>query len=131
VSLTRGSGLCEVLDDIKAQVDQITIFPDGAESPRITEIEADELAIEFALSGDPPHHVGKAWRGRRAEYPGVTISLGGAQEKQVRFGPALAGNVALALFAIHAVLARAFRSCTRPVILLLVLLFAFAGAVAG
>lgn len=65
------------------------------------------------------------------DYPEVTISLGGEQEEQGQFGPALTRNFVLALFAIYAVLALAFRSYTRPILLLMVLPFGFAGAVIG
>ncbi|MGR3435347.1 MAG: efflux RND transporter permease subunit, partial [Shimia sp.] len=54
VSLTRGTDVREALDDIQNDVDEITIFPDGAEEPRVTEVEPAELAIQYVLSGDLP-----------------------------------------------------------------------------
>jgi multidrug efflux pump subunit AcrB len=67
----------------------------------------------------------------RREYPGVSVSLGGEQEEQSRFGPALAINFILALFVIYALLAMAFQSYTKPILILGTLAFGFVGALAG
>jgi multidrug efflux pump subunit AcrB len=67
----------------------------------------------------------------RRDYPGVQVQYGGEQEEQARFGPALAQNFALALFAIYALLALAFRSYSRPFLILLTVPFALVGAIAG
>ena len=65
------------------------------------------------------------------DYPGLRIRTGGEQEEAGRFGPALAFNFALALFAIYAVLALAFGSYFRPLIVLGVIPFGFVGALLG
>ncbi len=67
----------------------------------------------------------------RREYPGLSVSLGGEQEEQSRFGPALAINFILALFVIYALLAMAFQSYTKPILILGTLAFGFVGALAG
>ncbi|MDF0603254.1 efflux RND transporter permease subunit [Psychromarinibacter sp. C21-152] len=65
------------------------------------------------------------------DHPDVQVQYGGEQEEQARFGPALAQNFALALFAIYALLALAFRSYSRPALILLTVPFALVGAIAG
>lgn len=67
----------------------------------------------------------------RQDHPGLKVQYGGEQEEQARFGPALAQNFALALFGIYALLALAFQSYSRPVLILLTVPFALVGAVAG
>ncbi|WMS41894.1 efflux RND transporter permease subunit [Acuticoccus sp. MNP-M23] len=52
--LTRGADLRAVKDDIETEVARITTFPDAAETPRISEVEPDELAIQLAVVGDRP-----------------------------------------------------------------------------
>ena len=65
------------------------------------------------------------------DYPTLTVTAGGEQEEAGRFGPALAFNFALALFVIYALLALAFGSYTRPLIVLGVIPFGVVGAVFG
>ena len=65
------------------------------------------------------------------DYPDLRVQTGGEQEEAGRFGPALAFNFALALFAIYAVLALAFGSYFRPLIVLGVIPFGFVGALLG
>lgn len=64
----------------------------------------------------------------QADYPGVSVSTGGEQEESGRFASSLATNFSLALFGIYAVLALAFGSYLRPMIVLLVVPFGFVGA---
>ena len=65
------------------------------------------------------------------DHPGLRVTLGGEQEEQSLFGPALPRNVVIALFGIYALLTLAFRSYTRPLILLAVLPFGIVGTVLG
>ncbi len=58
--LNRGADIRSVKDDIETEVARITTFPDGAETPRISEVEPDELAIQLAVVGDRPPSVLKA-----------------------------------------------------------------------
>ncbi len=101
------------------------------DAERVTTVEADVDNALTSGGAETAYIMQQVLPDLQRDYPGVTIGLGGEQEEQGRFGPALTRNFALALFAIYAVLALAFRSYTRPVILILVLPFGFAGAVAG
>ncbi|MEL7279210.1 MAG: efflux RND transporter permease subunit [Pseudomonadota bacterium] len=65
----------------------------------------------------------------QADFPGLTVSAAGEQEEASRFSSSLAQNFGLAFFGIYAVLALAFGSYLRPLIVLLVLPFGFVGAV--
>lgn len=65
----------------------------------------------------------------RADISGLEVSAGGEQEEAGRFSGSLAQNFGLALFGIYAILALAFGSYLRPLIVLLVLPFGFVGAV--
>lgn len=49
----RGTDLRELRDDIVAEIDQITVFPEASEAPTIVEADPDELAIQIALTGGP------------------------------------------------------------------------------
>jgi len=65
------------------------------------------------------------------DLPRLEVTTGGEQEESQRFTGALAFNFALVLFAIYAVLALAFESFTRPLIVLLTIPFGMIGAVFG
>lgn len=67
----------------------------------------------------------------RRDYPDLEITLGGEQEEQSRFAPALLRNAILALLGIYALLTLAFGSYTRPLILLTVLPFGLVGTILG
>jgi multidrug efflux pump subunit AcrB len=67
----------------------------------------------------------------QADYPDLIVTAGGEQEEQGRFGPALAFNFALALFAMYATLALAFGSYFRPLILFAIIPLGFVGALLG
>ena len=58
--LTRAANVRAVKDDIETEVARITTFPDGAEAPRISELDPDELAIQLAIVGDRSQAVLKA-----------------------------------------------------------------------
>ncbi|NNE53245.1 MAG: efflux RND transporter permease subunit, partial [Sulfitobacter sp.] len=51
LSLTRRAKVRDVLNDVEDEIDQITVFPEAAERPRITRVDPDELAVQFALFG--------------------------------------------------------------------------------
>ncbi|MEM6678876.1 MAG: efflux RND transporter permease subunit [Pseudomonadota bacterium] len=53
-TLDRGVDVRTVLDDIDVEIGAIAIFPQDAETPIVSEVEAPELAIQFILSGDVP-----------------------------------------------------------------------------
>ncbi len=98
---------------------------------RITSIEAD-VDTAITSGGAESTYVRQTLLPRiQEDYPSVEIRYGGEQEEQSRFGPALAQNFILALFAIFALLALAFRSYARPLIILLTVPFALVGAIGG
>ncbi len=98
---------------------------------RVTSIEAD---VDVAVTSGGAE---AAWLQEnvlpdlRRDHPSVEVGYGGEQEERARFGPALAQNFALALFGIYALLALAFGSWSRPVLILLTVPFALVGALAG
>ncbi len=49
--LKLGEDIASVLDDIKAEVDRITTFPDDAEEPEVTEMTNRRQVIQLALHG--------------------------------------------------------------------------------
>ncbi len=65
------------------------------------------------------------------DYPDLTVSTGGEQEEAGRFGSSIAANFSLAILAIYAVLALAFSSYLRPLIVLGIVPFGLIGAVLG
>jgi multidrug efflux pump subunit AcrB len=98
---------------------------------RVTTVEAD---VDTALTsgGAESTHIRETVLPEiQQDYPSVSVQYGGEQEEQARFGPALAQNFALALFAIYALLALAFRSYSRPLLILLTVPFALVGAIGG
>jgi len=52
LELELGADLASVLDDVKAEVDQITTFPVGAERPEIRELTNRQSVIKLAVYGD-------------------------------------------------------------------------------
>jgi multidrug efflux pump subunit AcrB len=54
VELKLGSDLSKALDDIKAEVDQITTFPVAAERPEIRELTNRQNAMRIVIYGDAP-----------------------------------------------------------------------------
>ena len=65
------------------------------------------------------------------EIPGLTYRMGGEQREQGLTLPALARNFVLALFAMYALLALAFRSYVQPAIVLAAVPFGLVGATVG
>ncbi len=65
------------------------------------------------------------------EVPGVSFGLAGEQEEQSETGSALSRNFLLAVFAIYALLAIAFRSYTQPLVVVAAIPFGVAGAILG
>ncbi|MEM9794957.1 MAG: efflux RND transporter permease subunit [Pseudomonadota bacterium] len=50
--LTQGADLRAIRDDIETEIARITTFPAGSETPRVTEVDPTELAVQFVFSGD-------------------------------------------------------------------------------
>ena len=115
--------------DLSQQPAEATITRIDAE--QVTTVEADTDPAVTTGGAETDHILTQVLPRIKQDYPDVSVTLGGEQEEQGQFGPALTRNFVLAMFAIYAVLALAFRSYLRPVILLLVVPFGFAGALAG
>jgi multidrug efflux pump subunit AcrB len=52
VALKLGADVSQALDDIKAEVDQITTFPEGAERPEVRELTNRQSVLRLAVYGD-------------------------------------------------------------------------------
>ncbi|MFA8385724.1 MAG: efflux RND transporter permease subunit [Pelagibaca sp.] len=98
---------------------------------RVTSVEADVDTAVTSGGAETAFIREEVLPDIRRDHPDVELQYGGEQEEQSRFGPALAQNFALALFAIYALLALALRSYSRPLLILLTVPFAFVGAVLG
>lgn len=64
-------------------------------------------------------------------YPDLTYDFGGEAREQARTAPAMARNFLLALIAIYAMLAIAFKSYVQPLIVMTVIPFGIFGAIMG
>jgi multidrug efflux pump subunit AcrB len=98
---------------------------------RVTSLEADVDTAVTSGGAETAHIREEVLPGIREAHPSVEVGYGGEQEERARFGPALAQNFALALFGIYALLALAFRSWSRPALILLTVPFALVGALLG
>ncbi|KAA9008932.1 efflux RND transporter permease subunit [Histidinibacterium aquaticum] len=67
----------------------------------------------------------------REQTPGLMVSVGGEQEERGQTGPALARNFGLAMIAVYGILALAFQSYFRPLLILMTVPFGLIGAVGG
>lgn len=50
----RGADVSRVLDDIKARVDRIQTFPQGAERPEVFEVTNQQSSVQLVIYGDVP-----------------------------------------------------------------------------
>lgn len=66
-----------------------------------------------------------------ARYPGLVILKGGAQEEEEQFINEIAALYAIALFAMYALIAIAFRSYWLPLLIMTAIPFGFMGAIFG
>ncbi|MGR3502542.1 efflux RND transporter permease subunit [Pseudaestuariivita sp.] len=101
---------------------------DGRE---ITAVEADVDIAVTSGSVETSHVLETVLPELQDSYQGVEISLGGEQEEQGRFGAAITQNFTLALFAMFAILALAFQSFTKPILMLATVPFGLFGALVG
>ncbi len=67
----------------------------------------------------------------REQIDGLAVKLGGEQQEQGRTAPALARNFLLAMLVVYAILATAFQSYTRPILVLGIVPFGVVGALLG
>jgi len=76
VEVIKGWGVQELLDEVKAEVDRITTFPDEAEKPVIREVIQRVQVIDVAIYGDVPDatlkHLADKAKDDITNLPGVT-----------------------------------------------------------
>jgi multidrug efflux pump subunit AcrB len=85
VDIAEGESMSEMLDEIKSEIDRITLFPEEAEEPQVTEIEADELTAQIVIHGEVERELLKQTADRvRAELAASDamslVEIGGAPE---------------------------------------------------
>ncbi|WP_411892658.1 efflux RND transporter permease subunit [Yoonia sp. SDW83-1] len=88
LSLERGAEPRVVLDDVKAALGEITVFPSGSESPIVVEAEAPELAIQLVVTGQLPvtdiKDLAFEIREELLAFPNITsVDMSGAPEDQI------------------------------------------------
>ena len=74
---------------------------------------------------------GEVMPGIVARYPGLDFSVGGEEQERAEVNRALGAGFGMALLAMFALLAIAFRSYIQPIIIMLAIPFGFVGAVWG
>tara|TARA_Y100000052_G_scaffold27317_1_gene34633 strand:- start:1659 stop:4835 length:3177 start_codon:yes stop_codon:yes gene_type:complete len=52
VDINEGEDISEMMDEVKNEIARITVFPQDAEAPQISEIEPDEIVAQILLYGD-------------------------------------------------------------------------------
>ncbi|WP_300380703.1 efflux RND transporter permease subunit [Henriciella sp.] len=57
VDIPESEDMSEMLDEVKNEIGRITVFPQAAEAPQISEIEPDELVTQIVLYGDVERRV--------------------------------------------------------------------------
>ncbi|MEL6517614.1 MAG: efflux RND transporter permease subunit [Pseudomonadota bacterium] len=67
----------------------------------------------------------------KQDIAGLRVGVGGEQQEQGRTTPALARNFTLAMIVVYAILALAFQSFTRPILVLGIVPFGIVGALLG
>lgn len=85
VDLAEGEDVFEMLDEIKTEIDRITLFPEEAEEPQVTEIKADELTAQILIHGQVDRELLKQTADRvRAELAAKDamslVEIGGAPQ---------------------------------------------------
>jgi multidrug efflux pump subunit AcrB len=88
VQTLRSADVSQVRDDIETAVQGITIFPDTAEAPTITEVEPRELAVQYVLTGDIDRallkDVAQTARQELLAYDGIsTVEVSGVPVDQI------------------------------------------------
>ena len=94
-------------------------------------ISADQDGSVISAGEAVGRITGAAWARIAQDYPGVAVVPGGDAEEQARVAPVLQRNYILALFAIYALLSLAFRSYTKPLIVMSIIPFGLVGALIG
>lgn len=76
IEAVQGWDLQKLLDDVKAEVDRITTFPEEAEKPLVSEVVQSTQVLWVALFGDAPEstlkHLAETMRDEITAIPGIT-----------------------------------------------------------
>ncbi len=85
VDLEESEDVSEMLDEVKAEVSRITVFPQGAEEAQIVQAEAPELVLQILIHGDADPDKLKVLADRvRADLTGLPnvsrVEIGGVPE---------------------------------------------------
>ncbi|MEM9740669.1 MAG: efflux RND transporter permease subunit [Pseudomonadota bacterium] len=85
VDLNESENISDMLDDIKTEIDRITVFPQDTEEPQIVQSEAPELVLQIVLFGDATPERLKALADRvRSDIAGLEgvsrVEIGGVPE---------------------------------------------------
>ncbi|MEL6921337.1 MAG: efflux RND transporter permease subunit, partial [Pseudomonadota bacterium] len=57
ISFLRGEDIAEKLDDVKTEVDRITVFPDDADEPVVVQSDNNTRALEITVHGNASEEV--------------------------------------------------------------------------
>ena len=60
LNLSLGANVAATLDDVKSEIDRITVFPEDAEEPTVVQRSNRSRVLEITISGDAPEEVLKA-----------------------------------------------------------------------
>ena len=52
VDIAQGEDISDMMDEVKNEISRITVFPQDAEAPQISEIEPDEIVAQVLVYGD-------------------------------------------------------------------------------
>ena len=88
IEVMKGWDLKELLDEVKAEVDRITTFPDEAEEPEVREVTRRTQVINVAVYGDAPEstikHLTEKVKDDITNLPGITYAeLSGIRQAEI------------------------------------------------
>jgi len=88
IEVMKGWDLQQLLDEVKAEVDRITTFPNEAEKPVIREVTRRNQVISLAVYGDVPEptlkHLAERIKDEITTLPGITLAeLFGVRKREI------------------------------------------------
>lgn len=88
IEVMKGWDLKQLLDEVKAEVDRITTFPNEAEKPVIREVTRRNQVISLAVYGDAPEstlkHLAERIKDEITNLPGITLAeLFGVRKREI------------------------------------------------
>ncbi|MDY6825263.1 MAG: efflux RND transporter permease subunit [Thermodesulfobacteriota bacterium] len=88
VEVLKGWDMAKLLDDIKAEVDRITTFPEEAEKPIVKQVVQQHAVISVAVYGDAPEatlkHTAQRLKDDITNQPGITqADVTGVREEEI------------------------------------------------